>query len=111
MAENIVFAKLVTGEMVLAEKDEASDKLINICLVQVMPTQTGSMQIAIVPYGFPFEEEVRGEINMANVLFEFKEVPGDLSDKYIETKTNIKMASGGMGGLGGNPSSGSGLIL
>ncbi len=27
MTENIVFAKLVTGEMVLAEKDEAADKI------------------------------------------------------------------------------------
>ena len=110
MAEDIVFAKLVTGEMVLAERDVAGESIKNICLVQVMPTQTGSMQIAIVPYGFPFEEEVRGEISMAKVLYEFKEVPGDLADKYVETKTNIKISSG-MGGLGGNPSSGSGLIL
>jgi len=112
MSENIVFAKLVTGEMVLAEKGEG--KIQNICQVQVMPTQTGSMQIAIVPYGFPFEEEVRGEIDMANVLFEYKEVPADLADKYVETKSNIKIASS-MGGLGGNPAGGqgggSGLIL
>ncbi len=49
---------------------------------------------------------------MANVLFEFKEVPGDLADKYIETRSNIKIASN-MGGLGGNPAggSGSGIIL
>lgn len=113
MSDNIVFAKLVSGEMVLAEKDEAAGLIRNICQVQVMPTQTGSMQIAIVPFGFPFEEEVRGEINLTNVLFEYKDVPGDLADKYIETKTNIKRATN-MGGLGGDAqggSRGSGLIL
>jgi len=114
MSENIVFAKIVTGEMVLGEKSEDGEIIKNICLVQVMPTQSGSMQIAIVPYGFPFEEEVRGEISMANVLFQFKDVPGDLADKYVETKTNIMRASN-MGGLGGQPGGqqggGSGLIL
>lgn len=115
MSDNLVFAKLVTGEMVLAEKDDSGECIKNICLVQVMPTQTGSMQIAIVPYGFPFEEEVRGEISMGNVLFQFKDIPADLADKYIETRSNIKIASN-MGGLGGNPGGGqgkggSGLIL
>jgi hypothetical protein len=110
MSEKIVFAKLVTGEMVLAEKDDAAGCIKNICLVQVMPTSAGSMQIAIVPYGFPFEDEVRGEISISNVLFEFKDVPGDLADKYIETKTNIKIAPR-MGGLGGGSKSGSGIIL
>jgi len=112
MSDNIIFAKLVTGEMVLAERDESGEKIVNICQVQVMPTQQGGMQIAIVPYGFPFEEDVRGEISMANVLFQYKDVPADLSDKYVETKTNIKRAPS-MNGLGGNPGSGSGsgLIL
>ncbi|PLX71535.1 MAG: hypothetical protein C0602_00930 [Denitrovibrio sp.] len=116
MSENIIFGKLVTGEMVLGEKDDENNNIKNICLVQVMPTQSGSMQIAIVPYGFPFEEEVRGEISMNNVLFQFKEVPTDLTDKYVETKSNIMRASN-MGGLGGNPQGGqggqggSGLIL
>lgn len=113
MSDNIVFAKLVTGEMVLAEKSADGESIENICLVQVVPAASGSMQIAIVPYGFPFEEDVRGEISMSNVLFQFKEVPGDLADKYIETKSNIKIASN-MSGLGGNPGGGkggSGLIL
>jgi len=115
MSDNMVFAKLVTGEMVLAEKSESGESIKNICLVQVMPTQSGSMQIAIVPYGFPFEEEVRGEISNANVLFTFKNVPGDLADKYVETKSNIMRASNmnGLGGVGGGEKQGggSGLIL
>ncbi len=78
MTENIVFAKLVTGEMVLAEKDEAADKIKNVCLVQVMPTQSGSMQIAIVPYGFPFEEEVRGGKSIWQMFFSSLK-------KYLET--------------------------
>lgn len=113
MSDNIVFAKLVTGEMVLAEKGENGESIKDICLVQVMPTPSGSMQIAIVPYGFPFEDEVRGEISMVNVLFTFKDVPGDLAAKYIETRSNIRIASN-MSGLGGNPGGGkggSGLIL
>jgi len=110
---DIIFAKLVTGDMVLAEKGD--DCLKNICIVQAMPTQQGSMQIAIVPYGFPFEDEVGGEISMSHVLYQFKDVPAELADKYVETKSNIKRASN-LGGLGGgNPAGGqgggSGLIL
>jgi hypothetical protein len=112
MSDKIVFAKLVSGEMILAEKDAEAGVVRNICQVQVMPTQTGGMQIAIVPFGFPFEDEVRGEIALANVLFEFKDVPTDLADKYIETKTNIRRAPSmnGLGG-GGQQGGGSGLIL
>jgi len=112
MSEKIVFAKLVTGEMILAEKDAEAGVVRDICQVQVMPTQSGGMQVAILPYGFPFEEEVRGEISVAHVLFEYKDVPTDLVDKYVETKTNIKRATN-MGGLGGGAQQGggSGLIL
>lgn len=112
MNENVVFAKLVTGEMILAEKDTEAGVVKDVCQVQVMPTQTGSMQIAIVPFGFPFEDEVRGEISLNHVLFEYKEVPTDLIDKYVETKTNIKRAPSmnNLGG-GGQQGGGSGLIL
>jgi hypothetical protein len=113
MTENITFAKIISGETIMGIKDEEAGVIKDIVMVQAMPTQTGSMQIAILPYGFPFEDEVRGEIKLDHVLFEYKEVPGDLTDKYIETKSNIKIANnmGGLGNPGSGGSSDSGLIL
>lgn len=105
MLDNIVFAKLVSGETILGIKDTAAGVVKDVCLVQAMPTHTGSLQIAIVPFGFPFEDEVRGEISLSHVIFEYKDCPGDLANKYIETKSNIKIAAN----LGGG--SGSGIIL
>jgi len=111
MTENLIFAKVISGETVMGIKDEAAGVLKDVVMVQAMPTQAGSMQIAILPFGFPYEDEVRGEIKLDHILFEYKDVPGDLADKYVETKSNIKIANN-MGGLG-NPGGGSdsGLIL
>lgn len=108
MNENIVFAKLVSGETIIGTKDEQAGVIKDLVLVQAMPTHTGALQIAIVPYGFPFEDEVRGSVAASHVIYEYKDVPADLANKYIETKSNIKIA-GNLNGLGGT--SDSGLIL
>lgn len=108
MVENIMFAKLVSGETIIGIKDEAAGVCKDVVLVQAMPTHTGSLQIAIVPFGFPFEDEVRGSVRLDHVVYEYKETPADLANKYVETKSNIRIA-GNLGGLGGK--SDSGLIL
>ncbi len=107
MIDNIVFAKLVSGETIIGIKDQAAGVVKDVVLVQAMPSHTGALQIAIVPFGFPFEDEVRGEISLSHVIFEYKDCPADLANKYVETKSNIKIA-GNLGGLGGSDS---GLIL
>ncbi|MCD8553975.1 hypothetical protein [Seleniivibrio sp.] len=109
MVDNIMFAKLVSGETIIGIKDEEAGVCKDVVLVQAMPTHTGSLQIAIVPFGFPFEDEVRGSIRLDHVVYEYKDTPADLANKYVETKSNIKIA-GNLGGFGGG-SSDSGLIL
>jgi hypothetical protein len=83
-----------------------------VVVVQAVPVGGSGIQIAILPFGFPYEEEIGGEIGWDKVMYVYNEFPEDLKNKYIEAKTNIRIA-GGMGGLGGGSpkSSGSGIIL
>lgn len=99
MSDNLKFVKLVSQETVIGVQD--GEVLKEIVAVQAIPMNNGGMQIALLPYGFPYEDEVRGEIKMQHVLFEYKDVPEDLKNKYIETKSNIRIASG-FGNMGGN---------
>ena len=89
---NMKFAKLVTGEMVMGTYNEQEDKLEDVALIQVVPSSAG-IQIAIVPYGFPFEEKITGSIGMDKIVYEFKDVPSDIENKYIQAKSNITISS------------------
>ena len=93
----------------LAIFDEASNSYKDVAAVQAIPSG-GGMQIAILPFGFPYEEEIGGEIAADKVIYEYAKIPEELKEKYIEAKSNIKIASG-MGDLGGGSAGGSGLII
>lgn len=112
--ENIRFVKLVTGDSIMGEVDEENSKLKNIALIQAMPSGN-SMQIAVLPFGFPFEEEIGGEIDNKNILYEYSAIPEELQNKYLEAKSNIKISQNMdniQGFQGGSGSSGnSGLII
>ncbi len=88
----VKFVKLVTGETVIGTYNEAKNTLEDIALIQIIPS-SGGVQIAIVPYGFPFEEKIGGEISMDKVIYEFSSVPSDLENKYIQAKSNITISS------------------
>ncbi len=85
--DNIQLVKIVTGEMVIGVRE--GDKLEGIALVQVVPISSNDMQIAILPYGFPFEESVEGVISADHIVYTFSNVSEDLVNKYIETRSNI----------------------
>ena len=89
---NIKFVKLVTGETVMGTYNKLKGVLEDVALIQVLPS-SGGVQIAIVPYGFPFEEKISGEIPMDKVVYEFSSVPSDLENKYIQAKSNITISS------------------
>ncbi len=89
---NIKFAKLVTGETVIGTYNEQRNAIEDVALIQVIPASSG-IQIAIVPYGFPFEEKIGGLIEMDKVVYEFENVPSDLENKYIQAKSNITISS------------------
>ncbi|MDR2869125.1 MAG: hypothetical protein LBV04_01620 [Deferribacteraceae bacterium] len=103
MQYNIKLVKLVTGETIMANFDEGTYK--EPVLVQTIPTASGAIQLAILPYGFPYDQEIVGAIDAKHVIFEYKTLPEEMRNKYLEAKSNIKI----VGGMGGN--SESGIIL
>ncbi|WFS61244.1 hypothetical protein LF599_11220 [Pseudodesulfovibrio thermohalotolerans] len=107
MSYDIRLVKLVSGEMVVG--NFAGSDIEEPAILQAMPTQQGT-QMILLPYGYPFDQEMQGKIAQSHVLFEYKTCPEELKTKYIEAKTNISMSSGGLdlSGLGGQ---GGGLDL
>ncbi len=99
--DNIQLVKIVTGEMVIGVRE--GDKLEGVAMVQIVPVSSNDMQIAILPYGFPFEETVEGVISANHIVYTFENVSEDLVNKYIETRSNITIQktplSGGNSGI------------
>ncbi|BDQ36618.1 hypothetical protein SYK_09780 [Pseudodesulfovibrio nedwellii] len=106
---DIRLAKLVSGEMIVAKYDGIARKYEDPATIQAMPTQNGN-QMVLLPYGYPFDQEMHGEISFDHVLFEYKNCPEELKTKYIEALTNISLSSGGLD-LGGGTPGGGGLDL
>ncbi|HEX13968.1 MAG: hypothetical protein C0173_07095 [Desulfurella sp.] len=86
----IKIVKIVTGETVIGTK--VSDYLEDVALIQVIPS-SGGIQLAILPYGFPFEDKIGGKIPLDKIVYEFKDVPDDIKNKYLEAKSDIKISS------------------
>lgn len=86
----IKIVKIVTGETVIGTK--VLDYLEDVALIQVIPS-SGSIQLAILPYGFPFEEKIGGKISVDKIVYEFEDVPEDIKNKYLEAKSDIKISS------------------
>ncbi len=89
---SVKFVKLVTGETVIGTYNPEKNGLEDVAQIQVIPGSAG-IQIAILPYGFPFEEKITGFISTDKVVYEFSYVPQDLENKYYEAKSNIKISS------------------
>ncbi len=113
MAYDIRMVKIVTGEIVIAKFDAETNMLNDPAILQTIPTQQ-SVQMMLMPYGYPFENAFSGAISNSHVLFSYKNCPEELKTKYLEACSNITLASGGLGGLdlkgSGASSSVSGLL-
>ena len=94
MAYDIRLVKLINGETVLGKWDEAAGKLTDVALLQTIPSQQG-VQMLLLPFGYPFETEVRGEISLTHVLYEFKKFPDELKTRYLEATSNLTLSSAG----------------
>jgi hypothetical protein len=110
MSYDIRLVKLVSGEMVVG--NYVGSDIEEPAILQAMPTQQGT-QMVLLPYGYPFDQEMQGKIAQSNVLFEYQSCPEELKTKYIEAKTNISLSSGGLdlSGMGGAGGAGGGLDL
>jgi len=107
MSYDIRLVKLVSGDMVVGKFDEGGKKIDDPATIQTMPTQQGT-QMVLLPFGYPFDQEMHGQISMEHVMFEYKTCPEELKTKYIEAVTNISMSSGGLNLQGGPEAAGSG---
>lgn len=110
MAYDIRMVKLVSGETALGKYDAASDTLKDPAVLQTVPTQQG-VQMMLMPFGYPFDNEFSGSIAKTHVLYEYKNCPEELKTKYMEAVSNLTLSAGGLGGLGGmGMKNGSGLL-
>lgn len=99
MSYDIKLVKMITGETVIGKFKE--DKIEEPAIIQTVPAQQG-VQIMLLPYGYPFEQEMGGELSMQHVIYEYQKCPEDLKTKYLEATSNITLATGGgMGDLAG----------
>ena len=100
MSKPIRLFKLVTGELVLGKFDEEANMLEDVAIIQVVPTQQG-VQMMMLPYGYPFEQEFKGIISGEHFMYEYKKLPDDLETKYLEACTNLTLSTGGLAGAAG----------
>lgn len=100
MAYDIRLVKIITGEMIIGKFDKDKSALTEVAVLQTVPTQQG-VQMMLLPYGYPFDQDFIGEISSKHFLYTYQKYPTDLNDKYIEAISNLSLNSGGLGGLGG----------
>ncbi len=94
MATNdIRLVKLINGDMVLGKWNEQAGKIEGPAILQTLPTQQGGVQMALLPFGYPFDTEISGEISTQHVMYEYKNVPADLKNKYVEASSNLTISS------------------
>ncbi len=92
MAYDIRLVKLINGEIVLGKYNEAKNALEEPALLQTVPTEQG-VQMLLLPFGYPFEQEFGGDISMTHSMYEYKNAPEDIKNKYLEATSNLTLAN------------------
>lgn len=93
MSQNIQLVKLITGDMVIGKIDEQGGKLKDPATLQTIPNQQGNVQMALLPFGYPFDNEIEGEISLEHVIYRYKNMPEDLKNKYLEASSNLTLST------------------
>jgi hypothetical protein len=91
--QDIKLVKLINGDMVLGKWDENEGKLKDPAVLQTFPTQQGGVQMALLPFGYPFDQEIEGEIDKEHIMYWYKNLPDDLKNKYMEAASNLTISS------------------
>ena len=94
MSHEVKLVKLINGETVLGKWFQDENKLKDIAVIQTVPTQQGA-QMLILPFGYPFEAEIAGEISGDHILYFFKSTPPELETKYLEASSNLTLSTAG----------------
>jgi len=93
MALEIRLVKLINGDMVIGKWDVENNKIQDPAILQTIPTQQGGVQMMLLPFGYPFDNEIEGEISMEHVLYQYKSVPEELKTKYLEASSNLTLST------------------
>ncbi|HCF04833.1 MAG: hypothetical protein JG774_1615 [Desulfomicrobiaceae bacterium] len=104
MAYDIRLVKLVGGDMVLGKWNAEREVLQDPAVLQTLPTAQGGVQMLLLPFGYPFDTEIEGEIDGRHIIYHYKSVPEELKTKYLEASSNLTLATPGsldLSGLGG----------
>jgi len=104
---DIRLVKLINGDMVLGKWMEDERKIKDVAMLQTLPTQQG-VQMLLLPFGYPFESEIQGEISFDHILYKYSKFPDELKTKYLEACSNLTISSPGdlsnLRNMGGNVS-------
>ncbi len=111
MALEIRLVKLVNGDMVIGKWDLEKRLIKAPAVLQTVPTEQGGMQMMLLPFGYPFDTEIDGEISMDHIMYEYKSIPAELETKYLEATSSLTISSANdlrtlenLGRAGGNGS-------
>ncbi len=114
MAYDIRMVKLITGDIVIGKWSSDGSKIEEPAILQSVPSQQG-VQMMLLPYGYPFEQEMEGEIDTSHIIYEFKTFPDDLSTKYLEACSKLTISSAAdlknLQGMAGSDGSGISSLL
>jgi len=101
--------KLITGETAIGKHDAQQNTLNDPAILQTIPTQQ-SVQMMLMPFGYPFDNEFTGNVSYTHVLYEYKNCPEELKTKYMEATSNLTLSSSGLGTALNLKGGGSGLL-
>ncbi len=90
---DIKLVKIVTGDLVVGKWDDDEKKIKDPAVIQTLPTQSGGIQMAIMPFGYPFDTEIQGEISSEHIVYFYKSIPEELKNKYLEASSNLTISS------------------
>ncbi|NCB36381.1 MAG: hypothetical protein EOM58_10105 [Clostridia bacterium] len=98
MAYDIRLVKLINGETVIGKWSDDGQTISDPAVLQTVPMQQG-VQMMLLPFGYPFEQEITGVISTKHVLYEYKKAPEELKTKYLEAASNLTLSAPGAGNI------------
>lgn len=81
MAQDLRLVKLVSGEFVLGNYDKKAGVITQAASIQVNIKAQG-MQVMILPYGYPFQNEFTASIDEKHIIYTYETLPETLEAKY-----------------------------
>ncbi|NCC26483.1 MAG: hypothetical protein EOM25_14985 [Deltaproteobacteria bacterium] len=95
MSYDIRLCKLINGDLVIGKWDAKAEVINDPAVLQTVPTASGGVQMLLLPFGYPFENEITGKIETRHVIYEYSKCPEDLKTKYLEASSNLTISRPG----------------